>query len=54
MAMLMDCKVIIPKAAVLKKLQHRPHSCKELTTSVGKSEGQAWSKDKRDYKLPTV
>ena len=24
MAMLMDCKVIIPKSAVLKKLQHRP------------------------------
>ena len=54
MAMLMDRKVVIPKSAVLMKLQHRPCRGKDQTTSVGKSEGKAWSKDKRDYKLPTV
>ena len=36
------------------KLQHRSHRGKDATTSVGKSECKGWSKDKRDYKLPTV
>ena len=54
MAMLMDRKVKIPRNAELKKLQHRQRRGKEPTTSVGKDEGSAFSKDKRAYQLPTV
>ena len=50
----MDCRVQLPKAAILKKLQHRPRRGKEPTTGLGKEEGSAFSKDKREYKLPTV
>jgi hypothetical protein len=53
-AMLMDRRVQLPKAAILKKLQHRPRRGKEPTTGLGKEEGSAFSKDKREYKLPTV
>jgi len=54
MAMLMDRRVQLPKAAVIKKLQHRPRRGREPTTAVGKDEGSAFSKDQREYKLPTV
>ena len=54
MAMLMDCRVQLPKAAVIKKLQHRPRRGREPTTGLGKDEGSAFSKDQREYKLPTV
>ena len=54
MAMLMDRRVQLPKAAVMKKLQHRPRRGRELTTGLGKDEGSAFSKDQREYKLPTV
>ena len=54
MAMLMDCKVKIPRNAILKKLQHRPRRGTELTSSVSKDEGSAFSKDKQAYQLQTV
>ena len=54
MAMFMDHRVQLPKAAVMKKLQHRPRRGREPTTGLGKDEGSAFSKDQREYKLPTV
>ena len=54
MSMLMDRRVQLPKAAVIKKLQHRPRRGREPTTGLGKDEGSAFSKDQREYKLPTV
>ena len=39
LAMLMDHRVMIPKSAVLKKLQHRQHKGKEQTISVSKELG---------------
>ena len=41
----MDSKVKIPRNAILKKLQHRPRRGAELTSSVSKDEGSAFSKD---------
>ena len=54
MAMLMDHRVQLPKAAIVTKLQQRPRWGREPTTGLGKEEGSAFSKDKREYKLPTV
>ena len=54
MAMLMHRRVQLPKAAIVKKLQQRPRRGKEPTTGLGKEEGSAFNKDKREYKLPTV
>ena len=54
MAMSMDHRVQLPKAAVMKRLQHRPRSGREPTKGLGKDEGSAFSKDKREYQLPTV
>ena len=55
--MLMDCRVKLPQAAIVNKLQHRPSQGREPTTGLGplgEEEGLAFSKDKREYKLPTV
>ena len=54
MALLMDCRVKLPKETIMKKLQHRQHRGRQPTTGLGMEEGSAFSKDKQTHKLPTV
>ena len=49
--MVMDRRVKIPRAAVLKKLQNTPCKGKEPTTIVSREEGPVWNKDKPVHKL---